>query len=92
MDQEFHDPTADPNQRMALTGYRGLAQQALDMVPEWKKESFKKSYPFALRSTLPIQEQKSKLPIYKFKQDLIKSVKENDLLIVIGETGSGKTT
>ena len=32
------------------------------------------------------------LPIYKLKDDLIQAVNENQVLVVIGETGSGKTT
>lgn len=32
------------------------------------------------------------MPIYKLKEELRKAVTENQILIVIGETGSGKTT
>ena len=39
-----------------------------------------------------IKEQKKNLPIYKYKEDLIKAINKNNILIVIGETGSGKTT
>ena len=38
------------------------------------------------------QKQRQSLPIYKFKDELIKAVNDNQILIVIGETGSGKTT
>lgn len=37
-------------------------------------------------------EQRQSLPIYKLREDLIKAVTDNQILIVIGETGSGKTT
>jgi len=33
-----------------------------------------------------------KLPVYNFKDDLIKSVNSNQVIVVEGETGSGKTT
>ncbi|XP_063060476.1 probable ATP-dependent RNA helicase DHX40 isoform X2 [Engraulis encrasicolus] len=33
-----------------------------------------------------------KLPIYQFKKELVKAVKDNIFLVVTGETGSGKTT
>lgn len=39
-----------------------------------------------------IQETRRSLPIYGFKDDLIKAVNDNQILIVVGETGSGKTT
>ncbi|KAL7670974.1 hypothetical protein ACOME3_005889 [Neoechinorhynchus agilis] len=32
------------------------------------------------------------LPIYKLKEQLLKAIESNQILIVIGETGSGKTT
>lgn len=37
-----------------------------------------------------ILESRTKLPVYTFKQDLIESVKSNQVIIVEGETGSGK--
>ncbi|PNH07175.1 putative pre-mRNA-splicing factor ATP-dependent RNA helicase, partial [Tetrabaena socialis] len=39
-----------------------------------------------------IKEQRESLPIYKLKQQLIEAVRDNQVLVVIGETGSGKTT
>ncbi|KAL6191719.1 hypothetical protein ACLB2K_038109 [Fragaria x ananassa] len=37
-------------------------------------------------------QQNKNLPIYKLKKELIQAVHENQVLVVIGETGSGKTT
>ncbi|GBE61399.1 pre-mRNA-splicing factor ATP-dependent RNA helicase [Babesia ovata] len=39
-----------------------------------------------------IKEQRESLPIYSFREDLLQAVSENDVLIVVGETGSGKST
>jgi len=39
-----------------------------------------------------IEECKKSLPVYPFKQDLIEAVREHQVLIIEGETGSGKTT
>lgn len=39
-----------------------------------------------------IQQQREGLPIYSFRDDLIEAIKQKKILIVIGETGSGKTT
>ena len=39
-----------------------------------------------------LQDQRKTLPVYKFKDDLLKAIAEHQILIVVGETGSGKTT
>jgi len=39
-----------------------------------------------------IAEQRQSLPIFALKNELINAVTENQVLVVIGETGSGKTT
>merc|ERR1719357_1432398 len=62
-------------------------------IPEWKKHAFggnKASY--GKKTQLSILEQRESLPIYKLKEQLIQAAHDNQILIVIGETGSGKTT
>ncbi|KAF8630925.1 hypothetical protein AX17_005282 [Amanita inopinata Kibby_2008] len=39
-----------------------------------------------------IEETRKSLPIYAYRQELIDAVKEHQVLIVVAETGSGKTT
>ncbi|CAA7056848.1 unnamed protein product [Microthlaspi erraticum] len=70
---------------------RGVGLSAYDM-PEWKKDAFGKTPTFGQRSKLSMQEQRESLPIYKLKKELIQAVHDNQVLVVIGETGSGKTT
>ncbi|XP_019857665.1 PREDICTED: ATP-dependent RNA helicase DHX8-like [Amphimedon queenslandica] len=80
------------------TGERYLANDFKQMVappelPEWKRVSFggvKASY--GKKTQLSLLEQRQSLPIYKLKDELVEAVRKNQILIVIGETGSGKTT
>ena len=61
--------------------------------PEWKKHVFggdKAS--LGKKTSMSILEQRNSLPIYKLKNELLEAVEQNQVLIVIGETGSGKTT
>lgn len=44
------------------------------------------------RKRMTIEETKKSLPVYPFKEDLIAAIKEHQVLIIEGETGSGKTT
>lgn len=44
------------------------------------------------RKKMTIQETRKSLPIYPFRQDLIQAIDKHQVLIIEGETGSGKTT
>lgn len=55
-----------------------------------KKEKSKKEKKKSKREV--IEETKKSLPIYPFKKDLIEAVEKFQILIIEGETGSGKTT
>jgi len=62
-------------------------------VPEWKKATFggaKGSY--GRKTNMSILEQRQSLPIFKLRDELVKAICDNQILIVIGDTGSGKTT
>ncbi|OAG33947.1 hypothetical protein AYO21_11918 [Fonsecaea monophora] len=39
-----------------------------------------------------IEETRKSLPIYQFRDQIIQAVKDHQVLIIVGETGSGKTT
>jgi len=71
---------------------KGIGMQNED-VPEWKKATFGgKGGSYGKKTSLSILEQRESLPIYKLRNELVKAVQDNQVLIVIGETGSGKTT
>ncbi|XP_055537678.1 pre-mRNA-splicing factor ATP-dependent RNA helicase PRP16 [Wyeomyia smithii] len=40
----------------------------------------------------PIYEQRRSLPVFAVRQDLLNVIRENSVIIIVGETGSGKTT
>ncbi|KAK2193816.1 hypothetical protein NP493_5g10060 [Ridgeia piscesae] len=45
---------------------------------------------FAMQKTF--KQQREFLPIYAVKEELLKIIRENSIVIIVGETGSGKTT
>ena len=47
---------------------------------------------FGQKSSKPIREQREGLPIFNLRNQLLQAIRNNQVLIVIGETGSGKTT
>jgi len=62
-------------------------------LADWKKNLLTGSKgSYGRKTTMSMVEQREGLPIYKLKEELIKAVYDNQILVVIGETGSGKTT
>lgn len=61
---------------------------------EGSKENEKKEEKITIidKKKMDIEETKKSLPIYPFRDDLIAAIKEHQILIIEGETGSGKTT
>uniref|UniRef100_A0A1I7TSS5 RNA helicase n=1 Tax=Caenorhabditis tropicalis TaxID=1561998 RepID=A0A1I7TSS5_9PELO len=62
-------------------------------MPEWLKHvtaGGKATY--GKRTNLSMIEQRESLPIFALKKKLIEAIIQNQILVVVGETGSGKTT
>ena len=90
LSRPWEDPMAQEDRQLAAE-VRGTGLAARD-VPEWKQKAFGKATSYGQRSSLSISEQRKGLPIYKLREQLIQAVNDNQILVVIGETGSGKTT
>jgi len=91
MNRPWEDPRPEPGERTIAQALRGLGQSSYEL-PEWKKLYIGKSVSFGQKSSRPIKEQREGLPIFKLRNELLQAIHDNQVLIVIGETGSGKTT
>lgn len=91
------DPTANPKVRELASNLKNISSNQFDL-PDWKKDALApRATPMnpassQSRVTMSIIEQRESLPIFKLRSALIKAIWENRILVVIGETGSGKTT
>ncbi|CCJ29373.1 unnamed protein product [Pneumocystis jirovecii] len=56
------------------------------------KELWKKKIKEAEEKANSIEETRKNLPIYTFKKELLDAISNYQILIIVGETGSGKTT
>ncbi|VVC96617.1 unnamed protein product [Leptidea sinapis] len=92
LNKNWIDPLPESEGWSLAANTRGTGIITQDL-PEWKKHVIggKKSS-FGKKTNLSLLEQRQSLPIYKLKDELIKAISDNQILIVIGETGSGKTT
>ena len=88
----WDDQTAAPGSRAIASALKGLGNQEQELS-EWKRETLARSgVSFGKRTNLTLKEQRESLPIFKFRDNLLEAISKNKILIVIGETGSGKTT
>ena len=93
LDAQWQDPMIAPNQRKFASDLRNpQAHKATESLPEWKRLTQNKDQSFGKRSSMSIMQQRLNLPVYKFRKQLLDAVSENQLMIVVGDTGSGKTT
>ena len=58
----------------------------------WKQQQKKAALSFGHVSTKTIREQRAGLPIAQLRTELMDAIRDHQCLVVIGETGSGKTT
>lgn len=85
---QWNDPMA--TQRTFASDLK--AQPSSDPMPEWKRIATGKEEAFGPRSNLSIKEQRESLPVFRLRNKLLEAICANRILIVIGDTGSGKTT
>ncbi|KAH9929819.1 P-loop containing nucleoside triphosphate hydrolase protein [Fomitopsis serialis] len=82
--RDFSAPWLDP---MAKEADKKTGEQ-----PKWKEATFNKATTYGENTSMSIQEQRKNLPIYKLRDALLQAVRNHQVLIVVGDTGSGKTT
>lgn len=91
--KDLNGPWEDP---MPESGGRNLAIESRSRnmgssaeVPEWKRKAQGKNVSYGQVSTKSIIQQREGLPIFKLKHELMSAISSNQVLVVIGETGSG---
>lgn len=93
LNAQWQDPMVAPDQRKFASDLRNpQANKPPESMPEWKRVTQSKDQSFGKRTSMSIKQQRESLPVYKFRKQLLEAVKENQLMIVVGDTGSGKTT
>lgn len=91
LNRPWEDPLPEPGERHIAQELRGLGEQTFE-VPEWKQNFMGKNARYGQRQVGSIKEQRESLPIFKLRAELMHAIADHQILVVIGETGSGKTT
>ncbi|KAJ1959883.1 DEAH-box ATP-dependent RNA helicase prp22 [Dispira parvispora] len=96
LNQPWVDPMPEPGDRNFAQDLRGIAASGQvgkdDDMPEWKRTLFSKATTYGKVTDLTIKQQRESLPVYNLRSSLVQAIRENQVLIVVGDTGSGKTT
>ncbi|KAI9912062.1 hypothetical protein PsorP6_008910 [Peronosclerospora sorghi] len=92
LNRPWEDPMPEAGERHFAQELRGINMSSTFELPEWKQKSVGKNLSYGIVSNKSILEQRESLPVFKLKRQLMKAIADNQVLVVIGETGSGKTT
>lgn len=92
LSSQWNDPMAQ--QRQFASDLRNVrtGTQAEQAMPEWKKISTGREEKMGKRTDMSMAEQRRSLPVWAFRNQLLEAIKAHQILIVVGDTGSGKTT
>ncbi|KAJ1553986.1 DEAH-box ATP-dependent RNA helicase prp22 [Cladochytrium tenue] len=91
LNRPWIDPVPEAGTRVFSQDLRGFGQMEAN-IPEWKKATFNNATTFGKITSLSIKEQRESLPIYKLRGELVRAIDGNQVLVVVGDTGSGKMT
>ncbi|CAM9912006.1 unnamed protein product, partial [Phaeothamnion confervicola] len=92
LNRPWEDPMPDAGERLFTQELQSLNVSGTFELPEWKTKAEGKGLSYGLVSNKTIKEQRENLPIYRLKKELCEAIAKHRVLVVIGETGSGKTT
>ncbi|KTW32501.1 uncharacterized protein T551_00591 [Pneumocystis jirovecii RU7] len=89
---QWLDPMAHGEKTFAQDLKNTILNKKTNDIPDWKKATFSKNISFGKITNLSITEQRQALPVFKLRASFVEAVHKNQLIIVVGDTGSGKTT
>ncbi|KAL9127790.1 MAG: hypothetical protein Q9217_003396 [Psora testacea] len=93
LNAQWQDPMIAPDQRKFASDIRNPQNHKVpEAMPEWKRFVQSKDQSYGKRTSMSIKQQRESLPVFKFRKQLLDAVNDNQLMIVVGDTGSGKTT
>jgi len=87
----WQDPISNRGDQLFAEQLRMLGKKE-EENPMWQKMTGGRNLPVGMLRVKSMKEQRESLPIYKFRSEIVKAVDDHQMLIVVGETGSGKTT
>ena len=81
----MEDPSAKNNKSNVLGGASAAAAGISNLINKWNGKPYSQRY-------YDILEKRRDLPVWLQKDEFLRTLQSNQTLILVGETGSGKTT
>lgn len=84
--------TSDPIKSMSERDLE-LKEKTEEVINQWRqKQRSQKAKLEGSSGPKSIAEQRKTLPVYSMRSELVQAIRDNQFLVIVGETGSGKTT
>ncbi|CAN1305669.1 Pre-mRNA-splicing factor ATP-dependent RNA helicase DEAH1 [Linum perenne] len=89
------------NKKQASDDYRFVFEDQIDFIKESVMDGDKFENDLSLEALEELkaktgfeklQEDRKTLPMYQYREELLEAIKNHQVLVIVGETGSGKTT
>lgn len=90
LSKPWEDPMPEQGERHFAQELRSINVGGSFELPEWKQKTQGKGLAYGQMNSKPLREQRESLPIYRLKSELCQAIAQNQVLVVIGETGSGR--
>lgn len=90
VDEGNYEYVFDETQKINFVMDTRLDSDAKPMTKE--QRLFQEQLKVAEGKAMKIEDTRKSLPIYQFRDDLLQAINDYQVLIIVGETGSGKTT
>ncbi|KAL0906528.1 hypothetical protein M5K25_025029 [Dendrobium thyrsiflorum] len=88
------------NKKLSSDDYQYVFEDGIDFIKasvldgtQYEDEMAEEPNDSAAKTMLQkLQEERKSLPIYPYREELLKAINDHQILVIVGETGSGKTT
>jgi pre-mRNA-splicing factor ATP-dependent RNA helicase DHX16 len=92
VDEGDYEYVFDDSQKLSFIMDQGGTLAGDQQLMSKEKRAMMKQLSAAEAKAKSIAETRKSLPIYQFRDEIIQAVADHQILIIVGETGSGKTT
>lgn len=86
--RDLEDPLG--SDKLALQ--KNMDENTKSFISGWKSSQAYRAVSYGKRTTLTIKEQRESLPVFSLRDEILDRVRNNQFVVIVGETGSGKTT